>query len=128
MGIFSYFKKAKPKEPEISNIPRLTFELHEDATVVVSCSWPTPTNAEEAAVTVHQYSLLVHLINSGRMIGAIQQAIGNFNHGDKIGSKMSKAILTSIQQVMRNNGDHVLDDSNPVVSPREVFMVRGNND
>lgn len=112
------------------DVPRLTFDIQSDGSVIVSSSWPMPTNDEEARETISAYSQLIVLLSTGRLMPSMQQAVMTFDQSKEINKKMSHAILISIQNILESNGHlHLLGDNDaddePVVKPTEAFGVRG---
>jgi hypothetical protein len=129
--------KKKKVEPEVKieqavpvkDIPRVIFEIQDDGSILVACSWPLPESNEQAVETITAYAQLATLINTGKLLHGMQQAIKNYGKSHEINQRMSNGIIANIEKFLEATGNGDLletdNDEQPLIKPSEAFAVRG---
>lgn len=110
------------KEQEV---PRLVFEVHNDDSLFIGCSWPDSQTEAEAKKVIEAYATMVYLIVSAKILPGIQHAISNHKNTDPKNGAIAKAILFHIQKAMQQGGLMFSkpDDSQPLINPSDVFRT-----
>lgn len=119
--------KQLPEENTLTN-PRLLFELVNNCdTIAISAQWPVPLSQEQAMNLIKGYANMLLLIIDGKLNKTIENSVLTYGEDNKIQVEIGKGIVKTLHLLLENEGISMNEDNDVVISPREVFAVRGNN-
>lgn len=125
--MFSFWKKKEPilnleQEIQTSSISSISLLISQDKNVKVVCAWPKSYSKEEELELAQTYAKLIINFFSEDMLKYILPSI--VNHGSKTGTEsMTQTMMGLMENIMLEKKKK--DEESPIVSPIELFKVRG---
>lgn len=125
--MFNWLKrKPAPQVTEEPECPRIVIELDGNGNVTTTCSWPDVHTLEEARDFIQAFAMLIFLTCNGKLLAPLQHCVASYGTTSKKNTELAKGVLTHLNQNIESHGGLVgVDPNRPVVSPIEVFSVRG---
>jgi hypothetical protein len=118
MSWFSWFRKKK--QPEPVNRLRMYFEYEPGQSIQCKCDWPTGQTEEDNKAIVRDFSRLMYLVGTGKILAAVQQGV--VVAGEELQSKLvARSILYAADELL---GKSSMSQVGPVVPATQCFRVR----
>jgi hypothetical protein len=120
--MFGWLFRKKKRERPLSPLPSFFVEVDpHNGEVLVSASWPKPTNENDMAALIKAYTHLLLLLDSSRLTGVFQHAISVYgeNHDDVVTA--TSVIATYSNHVKTHSKQEEGDEDKPIVQPIHAF-------